>query len=230
MTYLKMTYVILIIIILITYIYVIKFNHPDYKIVTYDDIKDKVKSGDMILFVSLDTMNQLFMFSYITHVGIIYKKNDDSVPVLVESFNPHRMKFYPKEYKSGIATCDLEKRLNSYRGFIMYKELNYHISEHANKDFTEFIEYAQKNMKYDVNVISNEINRMLFNIPFTCDVNCGTFTTLILIKLNLLNFSYFKDRQRHHLRFVTNLTKLKKNSYKDPVYIYAEYFKLTNIM
>jgi hypothetical protein len=204
----------------------IKLSHPDYNIVTFNDIKDKVKTGDMILFVSLDTMNQIFMGSYITHLGIVYRKDKNSNPLLFESFNPHRMPFYPAEYKSGIATCDLEHRLNSYRGFVIYKELAKPVSEKTNKEFVEFIKYAKQNMKYDKDVIHGEIGKIIFNSPFNIYTNCGQFTALSLMKLDLIPFSNFKHRRKHHLRWTSSLTKLKNNHYKTPVYVYSEYFKV----
>lgn len=218
--------VVIVIILIIIYIYSLKLSHPDYKIVTYNDIKDKVKSGDMILFVSLDTINQLYMGSYYTHVGIVYKEAPESTPLLVESFNPHRMPFYPEEAETGIVACDLEHRVNSYRGFVLYKELDEPITDHANADFKQFIEYAKENMEYDKNVVLGEIGKILFNSEFNTLTNCGQFTALILMKLRLISFNNFKKRQKHHLRWVTSLTKLKNNFYKTPVYIYSEYFKI----
>lgn len=219
----------IIVIIIILYVYCIKLAHPNYKVVTYKDIKDKVKSGDLILFSGLDTLNQLYMGSYTTHIGVVYKKDTNSVPVLVESFNNFTESFYPKESKSGICTCELETRINSYRGYVMYKELDKPITQHANNDFLELIKYATKHMQYDYNVIQNEIGKMLLNTPFTNKTNCGQFTTLILIKINLLDFSHFKNRRKHHLIWTTNLTKLKKNKYLETVFIYQKYFKNINV-
>ena len=218
--------IIIFLVIIILYVYLIKLAHPDYVIRKYSDIKDRVKSGDMLLFVSGDTNNQIYMGSYATHVGVIYKETENSIPVLAESFNPYRMLYYPDEFKSGIAICDLENRINSYRGFIIYKELAKPISDQANEDFAEFIDFAQKNMCYDKNVIAGEAAKIILNTPFSTETNCGQFTTLILIKLGLLSFNHFKERRKHHLRFVSQLTKLRNNFYKSPVYVFSEYFKL----
>lgn len=218
--------IIIVVLLVLIYIYAIKFNHPEYKVVQYRDIKNHIKTGDMILFTALDSPNQIFMISYITHVGVVYKKDADTPAILIESFNHFHERFYPDEYDTGIATSNLEHRLNSYRGYILYKELAKPVPQYANEDFAEFIKYSKENMKYDKNVVTGEVGKILFNTPFTKDTNCGQFTTLILMKLNLLDFSYFKDRQRHHLRFVTQLTHLKNNSYKVPVYVYSNYFKL----
>ena len=213
-----------IIIIVIIYIYLIKLRHPVYKVITYNAIKDRVKSGDMILFSSLDNVNQLFMGSYYTHVGIVYRESPESKPMLIESFNPYRMPFFPKSASKGIISCDLEHRMNTYRGYILYKELQKPLSQKANVDFNEFIEYAIKNMQYDKNVITGEIGKIVFNTPFTHETNCGQFTALILMKLGLISLTHFRNRQRHHLRYVCSLDKLKNNSYKAPMYVYSEYF------
>lgn len=214
-----------IILILIIYIYFIKFRHPSYNITLYDNIKNCLKSGDIILFSSLDSFNQIFMGSYYTHIAVVYKKDETSEPVLVEAFNNFSPgQFYPKEFSTGIAVCNLKERLKTYRGYVFYKELAKPISERANLDFASFIDYAQKNMRYDENVISNEIHKLILNTPFSTETNCGQFTELILIKLNLIDYSYFKDRRRHHLRSMALINKVKNNYYKTPLYIYFKYF------
>ena len=215
----------IVIIIIITYVYFIKYRHPAYDFKLYDQIKNKLKSGDLILFSSLDNFNQIPMMSYYTHVGVVYKKDEYSEPVLVEAFNNFNPgQFYPKDMKNGIAICNLEERLKCYRGYIFYKELARPISETANRDFAEFIEYAQNNMRYDENVVTNEVHKIILDTPFTTETNCGQFTELILIKLNLLDMSYFKNRRRHHLRTTANLTKVKNNHYKQPLYLYFRQF------
>jgi hypothetical protein len=217
--------VVIIVFIIIIYIYTIKLAHPNYKIVTFDEVKDKIKTGDMVLFSSLDSINQIFMISYYTHVGIVYKDGDNP-PMLIEAFNPCRMPFYPKEFEAGVAVCDLEHRFNSYRGYILYKELTNPVSEESISDLKEFIEYARLHFKYDKDVIVGEIGKMLFNTPFSHKTNCGQLTVLILIKLGLIDFDHFTSRQKHHLRWTAKLKHLKNNSYKEPVYIYSQYFKI----
>lgn len=220
-----MTIVILIILIIILYVYLIKFKHPRYKGVLYDEIKDKVKSGDIILFSATDNFNQIPMICYYTHIGVIYRKDADSEPILVESFNTENpTQFFPKEFETGIATCNLEERLKTYRGFVYYKELVKPISEIRNQGFVDFIKYAKENMQYDDNVISNEIHKIILNTPFTTHTNCGQFTELILMKLGLLDMTYFEDRRRHHLRTMSDLSKVKNNFYKTPVYVFSKYF------
>ena len=96
-------------------------------------------------------------------------------------------------------------------------------------DFVEFTKYAKKHMSYDRDVIQGEICKILFNTPFSTKTNCGQFTALILMKINLLDFSHFRNRSKHHLMWTANLTKVKKNFYRDPKYIYQQYFKVIDI-
>lgn len=220
--------IIIVLILLTLYAYNVKLDHPSYGITIYDHVKDRVKSGDMILFTSLDNYNQLLMGSYITHIGLIYRKDANSRPMFVESFNYATMPFYPKRFSSGIAICDLEHRINTYRGFVLYKELQYPISEQANNDFWDFIQYALENMKYDPSVASNEMRKIIFNEPFTNETNCGQFTTLMLLKLGLIDFWHFYNRRKHHLIWTSKLKYLINNSYKTPVYIYSQYFSIPN--
>lgn len=217
--------VIIFIIVILLYVYNLKLAHPDYDMVIYNDIKHKVKSGDMLIFTSLDNCNQLFMMSYYTHVGIIYKENENSVAKFVESFNHYNMPFHPKTCSNGVAICDLETRINTYRGFVLYKELAKPLEKKANKDFADFITYAVNNISYDKNVAGNEIGKILFNNPFTVKTNCGQFTVLILIKLGLIDVKHFDNRRKHHLIWSSNLKKLNNNYYKTPIYVYSQYFK-----
>src|SRR6185436_6234528 len=182
--------VLIVIVIISIYVYAIKLAHPNYEIVTYDVIKDKLKTGDMILFSSLDSINQIFMASYYTHIGIVYR-NGDKPPMLIEAFNPYRMPVFPEACKSGITVCDLEHRFNTYRGYILYKELDKPVSEQANSDIKSFINYARTHFKYDKNVITGEISKMLFNRPYSHEVNCGQLTAMILMKLDLIEFDHF---------------------------------------
>lgn len=220
-----LTTLIIIVIIILIYVYNVKLAHPNYKKITWNEIKDRVKSGDLLLFSALDSVNQIFMGSYYTHIGVIYRETPESTPMFVESFNPYHTPFYPKEFKSGIAVCDLEHRMNTYRGYIFYKELTKPVSEKQNTQFKEFIEYARENMEYDKNVIENEITKIILNTPFNTKTNCGQFTTLILIKMGLLGMEHFKNRRKHHLQYTSKLKRVNGNSYKTPVYVFSEYYK-----
>lgn len=220
------TGIVIFVLIIVIYVYIIKFWHPSYKKVTYESIKNKVKTGDIILFSSLDNFNQVFMCSYYTHIGVVYRETKDSTPMIIESFNYARMPFYPKEFSSGMALCDLEHRMSTYRGYIFYKELENPISEEINKEFVNFIEFSIENMRYDPSVVSNESKKILFSEGFTTETNCGQFTTLILLKLGLIDMTHFYNTRKHHLIWTANLTNLINNSYKEPVYVYSVYFKI----
>jgi hypothetical protein len=163
--------------------------------------------------------------SYITHIGVIYRKDKHSKPIFVESFNPYDKKqYHPDVLKSGIAVCDLENRINSYRGYIIYKELEKPISEHANIDFLDFIKYAKKHMEYDEFVIRNEIEKIFCNTPFANQTNCGQFTELILMKTGLLPMDNFTNRRKHHLMYTSSLTKVQNNEYKTPIFVCPNYY------
>lgn len=213
-----------IVVIILIYIYYVKLAHPNYKKTTWNEIKDKVKSGDLILFSALDSINQIFMGSYYTHIGVVYRETPESIPMFVESFNPYHTPFYPKEFKSGIAIVDLEHRMNTYRGYLFYKELAKPISEDQNRELWEFAKYSKENMEYDENVIENEIMKMILNTPFTLKTNCGQLVTLILIKIGLLGIDHFHNRRKHHLIYTAGLKRVRGNSYKTPVYVYSEYY------
>jgi hypothetical protein len=218
------TTIIIIVVIILIYVYYVKLAHPNYKKTTWNEIKSRVKSGDILLFSALDSINQIFMGSYYTHIGVIYRETPQSTPMFVESFNPYHTPFYPKELKSGIAVVDLEHRMNTYRGYIFYKELAKPITEEQNREFWEFIKYAKEHMEYDKNVIENEIMKMVLNTPFNTKTNCGQITMLILIKMGLLGIEHFHNRRKHHLIYTAGLKRVRGNSYKTPVYVFSEYY------
>jgi hypothetical protein len=219
----------ILLLIIITWIWYIYFNHPDYEICEYDDIKDRCKTGDIILFHGLDNANPIIIGSYYSHIGIVYIDPEDpqKTPYILEAFNPSRMPLYSEKCKSGIAIVPLEARLTSYRGYCFYKELANPIKDKKLLlNFKQFVNFCKKNMYYDENVLSCALAKILFNENLRLGTNCAELVYLSLIKLELLNKNYFYENNKHHLIFLVKLQKLEKgNSYKEPVYILANYFK-----
>ncbi len=218
----------LLIILVIIWIYYVYLNHPKYWSYQYDELRSKFKTGDMILFHGLDNINPIFIGTYYGHVGIVFVDPDEpnSRPKIFEAFNTSTMPFYPKKCSNGIVLADLEHRLNSYRGYCFYKELEVPIDIDLQRNFVEFISYAQKNMFYNKNVIINGVSKLLMNDCLGNATNCGELAYLSLIKLGVIPFSEIFSNRKHHLLWLANTTSFPNNQYKKPIYVLANYLKV----
>jgi len=203
------------------------WNHPQYNITTWDNIESLCKTGDLILFHGLDNCNPIFIGCYYGHIGIVYRETPNSKPYIFEAWNPVNEKYYPSEISHGIAFVDLKTRINSYRGYVFYKPLMWHISQETNVQFYDFIYWAVHNMKYNARVIRNGINKLLFNDKLRVGTNCGELVYLSLIKLGLLDQKKFHNNSKYHLKWLCNLTNLDDgNMYLRPVYVWQKYFEI----
>lgn len=213
-----------IIICIILWIYYIYLSHPKFKTYEFDELKHKFKTGDIILFHALDNINPIFIGTYYGHIGIIYIDPNDNKqkPYIFEAFNPGTMPFFPNECQSGVVLVDLEHRLNSYRGYCFYKELQNPVDIKLQTEFKDFIDYALTNMYYNQSVISNGISKLIFNEELHHGTNCAELVYLSLIKLGILDIDNLSCNRKHHLSWLANLT----DGYNEPVYILSNYFKL----
>jgi len=215
-----------VIIILIVWIFYIYLWHPDYDIYSYEHIKNKVKTGDLILFHALDNINPIYIGSYYGHIGMVYVDPDKpETPYLFEAFNTSGMPFYPSKFSNGIALTDLQQRLDTYRGYCFYKELAKPIDKKLIINFKDFIKYAIKNMWYNENVVDNFIKKIFFNERLKKGTNCGEIVYMSLIKLGLISQEHIYNNRFHHLLWLSNVKEVKNNIYLEPVYVLANYFK-----
>lgn len=208
------------------------WNHPDFQVVVWDNIKDKCKTGDLILFHGLDNYNPIFIGCYYGHIGIIYRETPTSTPYLFEALNPTREKYnFPVEIHHGIALTDLKNRLSTYRGYVFYKPLAYPIPEYINMQFKDFIHWAINNMKYNTKVIQNGVKKLLLNDSLKINTNCGELVYMALINLELLHLNRFINNRKHHLNWLCNIHTLDNgNYYLKPMYVWQEYFKTVTVV
>jgi hypothetical protein len=214
---------VIMVILIVWWVYYIYLAHPDYPSYTYEELEPFFKTGDIILFHALDNINPIFIGTYYGHVGMIYVDPDTNKKYIVEAFLPKTSKI-PDQCKNGIAFVDLRQRMNSYRGYCFYKQLEVPVDPDKVYGFREFIDFATKNMYYNPKVFSNSIGKIMFNDSLQLSTNCGEFVYLCLIKLGLLPITALESNQKHHLAWIANLNKVEKNEYRDPVYCLPSYF------
>jgi O-antigen ligase len=222
-----MTVVIIIILICVLWSWAFLWNHPNFEKVRYSDIEPHCKSGDLILFHGLDSTNAMYMASYYTHIGIVYRESQDARPVLFEAWNSSAEILYPEEVAHGIAISDLENRVNSYRGYIFYKPLAQAITPEQQERLLAFMNWAYANMHYNPRVIKNGAKKLLLNEQLHTGTNCGEIVYLALIAMGLLSESRIYENRKHHLRWVCALELTDNgNKYLPMAYIWQSYFKL----
>jgi hypothetical protein len=216
----------IVIIIILIWIYYIYLAHPNFKVINYDTLNRRFKTGDIILFHALNNINPIFIGSYYGHIGVVYVDPDDptQTPYLFEAFSKANMPFYPKKHSNGIIVSELKYRINSYIGYCFYKELLFPVPGETQKDFKNFVDFALENFYYDEEIFQSSAKKILFNEDLNCGTNCGELTYLSLVKLGLLPLNSLRENRKHHLAWLSNLTLLKKNKYLTPVYIYSNNF------
>jgi hypothetical protein len=169
----------------------------------------------------------MYMGSYYTHIGIVYRESQNTRPVLFEAWNSKEEILYPEEVGHGIAISDLENRVNSYRGYIFYKPLARSISAEQQERLFAFMNWAYANMHYNPRVIKNGAKKLLLNDQLNTGTNCGEIVYLALIAMGLLLESRLYENRKHHLRWVCALDHTDNgNKYLPMTYIWQNYFKL----
>ena len=194
-----------IIVIIIVWIWYMNYCHPECPELWIDEVLARCKTGDLILFKAQDNFNSSKIFSYYTHVGVVYKHSKSNMIRIFEAQSPVNLELQPHENTKGIYDSEIHTRLTRYKGRLYYKPLNKPVSEELNSDFQNFIEYAQANMYYDNSVIWNGIKKKIWGERLHEGTNCGELTLLSLIKLGIIDPEKYYWRCAHHLYWVTNI-------------------------
>lgn len=229
----------IILIIFIIYVYNIQYKLPFYdkavilpnnkyflvsnhnNICTEDFKKmHKLKTGDMLLFKAYNNFNSIFTGSYYGHVGLIYKN------CIFEAAAVKNQVLFSDFSHKGIYCTPIYPRIIKYPGKIYVKRLKNNLSNLQISSFANFIRYALKNMEYDHNVVQNGIKKLLKLKYMDKNTDCGQIVFLSLISMGLIDFNEYFKPELHHLKRVTNISKLQSdNEYEEAVeLIYMPYF------
>jgi hypothetical protein len=184
------------------------------------DLKNvKFKTGDLILFHSLNNIHPARHGSYFGHVGVVFYYPGENVPYIFEACAKDRAPSFVSGHKSGIIVHDLMRRISRYKGYVAYKQLDKPVSNSSVLDLLDFIKYAQDNMYYNDNFMKNTIEKGIFNEKYHCGTNCGELVTLSLIKMGLLSQQTFHCGKFHHLLSVVKNRELVNNRYLNTVFL-----------
>ena len=216
--------VVICIIIFILYFYAF---HPLLLMEDNSEVLKRAKTGDIVMFHSLDNFNSVFEASYFNHVAIVIVENGKKL--ILEAFMPSSLHNWTKPIygnpEKGVVISDLENRLNSYRGYVFYKELIKPLSEEVQREFLDYAKWSVNYFEYEKRVVTNQLRKLLFNESLNRFTNCGEFVYLALVKLGLLNKRMLNENRKYHLKFVNSITHLNNNGYKKPVYSMQRYFR-----
>lgn len=145
------------------------------------------KTGDLVLFKSLQSHHKIFSNSYFSHIGIIIMM--DNVPTVLELQKTYEMQ--GATYTGGVKLYSLEERVKFYtEGAICIKPINKPLDSKRLTLLPEIINWA-KNVQYtnnDGNLWLTEycignIWDSATEFPF----DCAKFIASILNKLHLFN-------------------------------------------
>lgn len=206
--------IIILFFIILLWVWYMECCHPNFDETTLDEVLAHAKTGDLILFKATDNLNSSKIFSYYTHIGVVYKNS------IFEAAGTRGMDLNACDNPKGIICSDLKSRLERYKGKLYYKQLSENVPIEIQNDFPKFIDYAYKNMEYNYNVLVNGILKGLGLEKCNNYTNCGELTMLSLIKLGILNIDKYYANVFHHLSWMANLTTADNN------YFYYEPLKI----
>jgi hypothetical protein len=114
------------------------------KDISYKDIRDQLKTGDLILFSGkspIGRMIRLFSNSKWSHLGMVIKVDDVDMLLLWESTSINNTPdFYSRKISSGVQTTMLSERIENFDGDIAVRFLQGEIPSEA--------KHKLKNLRY----------------------------------------------------------------------------------
>jgi hypothetical protein len=180
-------------------IYRYKINSIEYneKNIKFNDLKEKVKTGDLILFKTNShwdliefyfyrLLPTIFLNQHYSHTSMVLKDNNELY--IVESSEEPYYDLNLKKKKAGVRIVDFERRIKDYDGIIGYKinknniedkkeEINKLVKSNYSLDFSKSVLYSMFSILSDKDIKSNESN----------GIGCIPFLTSLLDKLKLYN-------------------------------------------
>jgi len=208
-------------ILIIFYIYFIQFRTLSGKTQFFDDID--FDTGDLILFKACNNANAIFIGSYYTHVGIVYKK--DGKDYIFEANGIEKMPLREHHNKRGIFVSPLKERVAKYKGYCWVKKLKinknrmskgetyYKIAKYNLEKFEEFMHFAVDNFHYEYNVFASALKKFFGIEKCNFGTNCGELVFLSMIMLGLVSPEEYEKNRLHYLIDVCNLTDTGHNGY-----------------
>jgi hypothetical protein len=188
--------------------------------ITYDVLKHKVKTGDIILGKSNSYYSTLFV-SYFTHAGLILILNEQ--PYVIEANGIQERIDNANnviKYIGQAVTIDFTKHIwmtplndwvEKYYGSCYYMELKNNLTKEQSNTLHDYVMDLFKNYQYDFDVLSN-LARIFGLNTITDKLLCSELVLLCFVKLGLLN--------KWTLHGNTIVTVANLDTHYQPKYIY----------
>lgn len=192
------------------YIYWYHVRRLELPTMSVDDCS--FKTGDLILFRTTQNFNSLKMINYFTHCGIVIEI--EGRPHIFEStgidYNSHIL---PHHNPDGIFITPLKERIQKYKGYCYWKQLEKPLTKEQIDTLTAFANYALDNFHYDRNIFGVVLQNALGLRQCSENTNCGETCFLALIAADLIDESEYDKWRLHYLKYVCEIRELKNNSY-----------------
>jgi hypothetical protein len=168
-------------------------NKPEKLSMTYNDVINRVKTGDIVLFrhKKMHPATKVLLGDRYGHSGMIYEK--DGIKYVIEAVGDDDYSALGKMDNAGVNLVPLRARFMSYNGQIAIKFLNKKLDVARKKKLDELInsEYKKINFNY---VPDNYVKSCVLMLPnkdnntksVNMSLNCGMMTAKILTDLNLI--------------------------------------------
>lgn len=192
-----------------------KTSNVAYNINTKNTI---LKTGDIILFKSIDNINSSLLINHFTHIGLVIvdKVLTNNEPYIFEACATLKMNIpynrpntWNTKFDKGILFHPLYERLKKYNGYTYYKPLSKALTYSMKISLINFIFYALNNMEYNYNIVHSIFQNVIIGKKCNNETNCGELVFLSLINAGLLDNRLWHKRTIHYLKWMSNIINLK---------------------
>lgn len=170
------------------YNYISYIKKTEYRIfpkIKLSDIRNTLKSGDIILYTALghNIFNSMSTGSTYSHVGIVIELNGSLYTL--EIYN-HGDLYYKNKHLFGVQLVPLEERLQTYTGTICIMQLNKSLT---NEHYNSLINFSKKYYNYDTNIINIWL-RLLFHHSIFENKICMEHLAMAMSEAGITNQIY----------------------------------------
>jgi len=169
----------------------------DNVLLKYSNIKNKLDTGDLLLFSSNDYIGRVirkFSNSYFSHCGIVVKQSDKLYILECDMDNSHDY-LSNKSNKNGAHILDLDEKINDYTGNIFgYCKLNNNFNENKLKNIIHNIRDVQFNNNL-IAMYNSVIKNVFLSNFFISDSKmfCSEFVVNLYQRLGVIKYNKFPN-------------------------------------
>ena len=186
-----------------------------YKKILYSDVYKYFKTGDLLFFSfnDVDIKIRTFIHNRFSHVGMIYKENDDLY--IIELSDGDLIKPYDTNTINNVQLVPLEDKIKFYSGNVYYSEL---LKPLSNTQIHTLNKFLNKSSKYKYTSFLFMLYQFLLvsNTIYGHNRFCTEYIAEILYKLNIS----YKPYRANKFNINNAIYDLANNDiYTNPIHI-----------